>query len=165
MVVSQEVTISVPPSAVWAVVSDPTQTSRWSPENTGGRLDAGSALLVGDTFVGSNHRRHYRWVTRCRVTAAEPERRFAFRVEALGVRKPWLRAPIASWAYDLEPVDGGTKVTETWTDDRTGWSDRVTKIFDKVATHSSFHEYNTQNMRTTLDNLKTTLEAEARAKS
>src|SRR5262245_38306575 len=79
MQVSESVVIDVAPSVVWAAVSDPTQTARWSPENTAGRLDA-ATLNVGDCFVGANHRRSYRWVTRCRVTAAEPETRFAFRV-------------------------------------------------------------------------------------
>lgn len=161
MVVSQDVVIAVLPAVVWAAVSDPTQTARWSPENTSGRLEVTGGLAAGDTFVGTNRRRGFRWATRCRVTAADNETRFAFRVEAIGVRKPWLRAPIASWSYDLAPLDGGTKVTETWTDDRTGWSDRVAKVFDKVATHSTFYDFNRQNMRTTLDNLKSTLEAEA----
>ena len=158
MVVSQDVVIAVPPEVVYAAVSDPTQTGRWSPENSGAVTDRPGSLHEGDTFVGSNHRRGFRWRTRCRVTAADPGRRFAFRVEAIGVRKPWMTAKIATWSYDLEPSEEGTKVIETWSDGRTTWSDGIARVFDKIATRSTFHEYNAQNMRITLDNLKKTLE-------
>jgi uncharacterized protein YndB with AHSA1/START domain len=159
MSVSQSVVIAAPPQVVYAAVSDPTQTGRWSPENSGASLDVPGALDVGSTFVGRNHRRSFRWVTRCRVVAAVPGEHFAFRVEAIGVRKPRLAATIATWEYRLATAEGGTEVTETWHDGRRGWPDAVAAVFDKVATHSTFHQYNTANMRTTLDNLKATLEA------
>jgi hypothetical protein len=38
------------------------------------------------------------------VVAAEPGREFAWVVTATGTR----------WGYTFEPVDGGTKVTESW---------------------------------------------------
>lgn len=161
MTVSASVVIAVDPATVYAQVSDPTQTGRWSPENLGARLDGPAVAQVGTTFVGWNKRGRYRWSTRCRVTAADPERRFAFRVEAIGLKKPRLQAPIATWEYQLEPVAGGTRVTETWTDGRIGWPDGMARVFDKLATRSTFAEFNARNIRRSLDNLKTTLEAES----
>lgn len=159
MTVSQSIVIEVPPDVVFAAVSDPTQTGRWSPENLGARVDGD--LGVGSTFVGRNRRGWARWSTRCRVTAYEPGHRFAFVVEAIGVRRPLLKAPIASWSYDLTPADGGTRVVETWADGRTFMTDRAAAIFDKLATRSTFAEFNTRNIRRTLDRLKQTLESQA----
>ena len=104
MSVSESVVIAVDPVTVYAHVSDPTQTGRWSPENRGARLDRPGAVQVGTTFVGRNQRGRYRWVTRCRVTAADPGQRFAFRVEAIGRATPRLPGLIATWAYELEAV-------------------------------------------------------------
>ncbi|WP_375496555.1 SRPBCC family protein [uncultured Jatrophihabitans sp.] len=158
MTVSQNVVISVAPDVVFASISDPIQTGRWSPENLGATVDG--TLTVGSTFVGRNRRGRMRWVTRCQVTAYEPDRRFAFDVEAIGVRRPLIKAPIASWSYDLTPVDGGTRVIETWVDRRT-WRDRVATVFDKLATKSTFAEFNARNIQRTLDQLKRTLESHA----
>lgn len=159
LTVSESIVIAADPATVYAHVSDPTQTGRWSPENTGAVVDGRRGPLpVGAIFVGSNRRSRLRWVTRCRVTAADPARRFAFRVEAIGVRQPWLKAPIASWVYELEAADGGTLVTETWNDGRAKWPDALARVFDKIATGSTFHEFNGENMRTTLANLKRELE-------
>ncbi|MGI8678764.1 MAG: SRPBCC family protein [Jatrophihabitans sp.] len=160
MTVTESVVIAVDPATIYAQISDPTQTGRWSPENTGAAVQghAGS-LPMGAIFVGRNQRFKFRWVTRCRVTAADPGRRFEFRVEAIGRTKPVLKAPIATWTYDLEPAGNGTRVTETWTDGRRKWPDAVAKAFDKLATRSTFAQFNAANMRTTLDNLKRELES------
>src|ERR1700759_4717633 len=117
MSVSETVVVAVTPDVVYAAISDPTQTGRWSPENLGARLDEpGKAVDVGTTFVGRNKRRGFHWVTRCRGTSADPGRRFAFDVEAIGMKTPRMKSRIATWEYDLKPVDGGTRITETWTD-------------------------------------------------
>lgn len=160
MTVSESVVIAADPVTVYTSVSDPTLTGNWSPENTGAKVESRiGSLEVGDVFVGSNRRGRARWVTRCRVVAADPGRRFQFRVEAIGLRTPRLKAPIATWTYDIEPVDGGTLVIETWDDDRKKWPDAAARAFDKIATRSTFPEFNKRNMRTTLDNLKQALES------
>lgn len=159
MSVRESVLVATDAQTVWGAVADPTQTRRWSPENRGAVLDA--PLAVGSTFVGRNKRGPARWSTRCRVTAYEPGRRFAFRVEAIGVRTPRVGAPIAVWDYRLVAVDGGTEVTEIWTDLRTGWPDSAARVFDKIATGTTFAEFNRRNIRRTLDRLKATLEADA----
>lgn len=163
MTVSECVDIAVDPDVVYAAVSDPTQTGRWSPENTGASVDDDAASLpVGAVFVGHNKRFGVKWSTRCRVTAADAGSRFQFTVEAIGVATPWLRGHIATWTYDLVPLPGGTRVIETWDDDRKRWPDALAAVFDRIVTRSSFPDYNRRNIRTTLDNLKAELEVSRR---
>ena len=76
------------------------------------------------------------------------------------MRAPLIKARIASWEYRFEPVDGGTQVTETWTDARRGWPDLVANAFDKVATGGrTFADFQRRNIAKTLDNLKADLES------
>ena len=112
VVVSTTVAASV--ADVWAAVSDPTAYARWSPEAAGAVRRSGTgAWQVGDRFTGRN-RLWIPWSTSCRVVTADPEREFAFEVKLGPVT-------LSRWAYALEALpDGGTRVTETWTDLRDG---------------------------------------------
>ncbi len=160
MTVSDSIVIDADPGTVYAHISDPRRTRDWSPENTAATYDDGAdELTVGSTFVGSNKRGSFRWVTRCRVTEARPGERFAFRVEQYGLRTPRLKVPIATWDYRLAPAPGGTEVTETWTDLR-AWPDAAANAFDYVATRGkTFARFNAGNIATTLRNLKRAVEA------
>lgn len=160
--VSDSVVIDADPGTVYAAVSDISQMGRWSPENLGGTIehaaDRPGELTVGTSFVGANRRGRAEWVTGCVVTAADPGRRFTFRVHRIGLRTPRARARIATWDYRFEAVRDGTRVTETWTDDRP-WPDGVALLFDKAATGgSTFAQFQAKNIRRTLDRLKTELE-------
>lgn len=161
LTVSDTVTIAVTPQAAWDAVSDVTQMGRWSPENTGAQVEdggAGPALTVGTPFVGTNKRGRARWSTLCTVTAADPGERFAFRVHRIGPRRPVIKGRIATWEYDFEQVEGGARVTETWTDDRP-WPDAVAKVFDAAVTGGhTFADFQKRNIRRTLDRLKVQLE-------
>lgn len=158
LTVSDSVTVAVPPTTAWEAVADVTQMGRWSPENTGARLPSSGPLAVGDSFVGTNRRGRHRWTTECTVTAADPGERFAFRVHRIGAGRPVVRGRIATWEYRFEEVDGGTRVTETWTDDRR-WPDVVAAVFDKTATGGHlFADFQRTNIRRTLDGLRRELE-------
>ncbi|MET7643252.1 SRPBCC family protein [Streptomyces sp. NPDC005426] len=161
MSVSDSIVVLAEPSVVYDRVSDPTQMGRWSPENRGARvLGEQRGAYVGMVFEGRNKRGAVRWTTRCTVTAADPAERFAFRVHAIGARRPRLPGSIATWEYRFEAVDGGTKVTETWTDDRRAWPDFLADTFDRVATRGHvFARFQRANIRTTLQRLKAVLEA------
>ncbi|WP_245649740.1 SRPBCC family protein [Nocardia shimofusensis] len=161
--VSDSVVVAVDPQTAYERVGDVTQMGRWSPENTGAVLaDPGAPVSAGARFVGSNVRRGFRWQTECVVTAAEPGSRFAFAVRKFGIGKPLLPVAIATWEYRFEPVDGGTKVTEIWHDDRAKWPDAVVSIYDRLVTGKrGFAEFQRGNIRRTLDRLKSELEAEA----
>ncbi|MFH8336537.1 SRPBCC family protein [Streptomyces sp. AM6-12] len=161
--VSDSIHIGVPPDVAYQVICRPGDMGRWSPENLGTTDGTGHAPAgLGTTFVGRNKRGRFRWVTRCTVTAAEPGRRFAFRVHAIGIGRPRLRGPIASWEYRFEPADGGTRVTETWTDDRRAWPAFAADAFDRIATGGhTFAAFQARNIRATLRNLKRDLESGA----
>ncbi|MFJ9244586.1 SRPBCC family protein [Streptomyces sp. NPDC101776] len=166
--VSDSIVIDVPPEAVYRAVSRPCDMGRWSPENLGTTADpmgdpmggpTGDDVIPGTTFVGRNKRGRFRWVTRCTVTAADPGRRFAFRVHAIGRTRPRLRGPIASWEYRFEPAGEGTRVTETWTDDRRAWPTFAADGFDRLVTPGrTFAEFQVRNIGATLRNLKRELE-------
>lgn len=96
-------TLPADPQTVWEVLSDLSRMSELSPENTESRwLDAQRA--VGARFKGRNRLGWLRWSTVATVTAWEPGRRLAFETS------PPSRS---RWTYALEPVEGGTRVTES----------------------------------------------------
>lgn len=160
--VSRSIDIAVDPATAYAAVSDIRQMGRWSPENTGGTVKGEfDQAHVGMRFVGDNRRGPIRWQTECVVTAAEPGRRFAFDVVRYGFGRAMAPINVASWAYDFEASDGGTRVTETWTDGRTRWPDFTIRIFDPIATRKpSFAEFQRSNIARTLANLKRELETD-----
>ncbi|MEV0856223.1 SRPBCC family protein [Nocardia fluminea] len=159
--VVDSIDIAADPGFVYQQVSDPTLMGRWSPENRGAKVaEPRESTYVGMEFEGLNKRGGARWVTRCVVIAAEPGERFAFRVEAIGVRRPWIRAGIATWEYRFEPDNGGTRVTETWHDDRKSWPNAAVQVFDRIVTGGdTFVEFQRKNIRRTLRNLKQQLES------
>jgi hypothetical protein len=162
--VARSIVVAAAPSAVYEQVSRPARMGRWSPENLGATVPGGEdePARVGLVFEGHNKRGAFRWTTRCTVTEAEPGRGFAFRVHAIGLRNPRLKAPIATWRYRFEEVTDGrggngpaTKVTETWTDDRRSWPDLVANAFDRIATGGrTFAVFQARNIDRTLHNLK-----------
>ncbi|WP_104118626.1 SRPBCC family protein [Arthrobacter sp. B1805] len=159
--VSDSVVIGRPPQVLYAMVSDITRMGEWSPENRGGVLARGGGVSVGAVFDGANRRGRVRWTTRCTVTAAYPGREFAFRVHAIGGTRHLLPARIATWRYTFAEHEGGTLVTESWTDDRP-WADGVARAFDYVATGgTTFAAFQRGNIRRTLRNLKAAAEADA----
>ncbi|MEU0989260.1 SRPBCC family protein [Streptomyces sp. NPDC005953] len=161
LAVSDSIVIQAAPSVIYDQVSDPTLMGQWSPENLGATVHHGSGdAFVGMQFVGHNKRGPFRWTTRCTVVAADRGERFAFRVHAIGRRRPLLRGRIATWEYRFEAVDGGTRVTETWRDDRRTWPDAFANAFDKLATKGhTFAEFQRGNIRRTLDRLKKAVES------
>jgi hypothetical protein len=151
--VEERIQVAVVPAAAYAAVTDLRRMARWSPECIG--------VLVlrrrGGTparFVGFNRRGPFVWFTTCRVVAAEPAREFAFDVTTFGL-------PVARWGYRFEAADGGTAVTEFWTDRRNRGSTLLGRIFTGKATTRRRPEVNRDGMRATLDRLKQDLESAA----
>ncbi len=103
--------VDAPAESIYALVTDVRSMGRWSPECTGARWVLGAReAAVGARFVGFNRHGLVRWVTRCRVTAAEPGRHFEFEVRESGM----------VWGYRFVPsVEGSaTDVTEYRTEAR-----------------------------------------------
>lgn len=151
--VRETIEIAVPPRVAYDAVSDPRNMSRWSPENTGARLLSPGPLTVGSKFSGSNQRWLSRWSTTCTVVAADPGRKFIFDVSFAGF-------PVARWGYEFEATPAGCRVTETWSDTRTGVIGTIMKsgglaltgVLDRSA-------HNREGMRATLAALKAELES------
>jgi hypothetical protein len=111
---SVELVVAADPDAVYDVVSDVTRIGERSPEcHTARWLPGAAEGTPGAVFRGSNRAgRAARWSRRCEVVAAEPGRSFAFRT--LPERLDVSRRDSTTWRYDLEPVDGGTRVRHSY---------------------------------------------------
>jgi hypothetical protein len=105
---SDSVDVSVGPEQLYAMVSDVTRTGEWSPVCRACWWDEGEDVgggpRVGAQFTGRNETPQRTWETRSTVVAADPGREFAWEVNG-----GWVR-----WGFRLEPVDGGTRLTESW---------------------------------------------------
>ena len=129
---SRSTVVAAAPHRVWELVSDLPAMGEYSSENTGGAWVGGATgPAVGAVFRGRNGSGLHRWSTRCTVTRCEPGRSFAFRVAAVGL-------PVAEWAYDVEPVDGGCRLTETWTDHRGALITRIGRLVSGVSDREAF---------------------------
>src|SRR5688500_15462664 len=101
--------VAAPPSAVYALVADVTRTPEFSPDVVSCRwLDGATGPAVGNRFEAVNASAAGKtWKNRPVVVAAEPGRAFAFtRTEPF--------AGTIAWRYRFEPVDGGTRVVESY---------------------------------------------------
>jgi hypothetical protein len=143
-------TVAADSAVLYDMVSDLTKMGEWSPENRGGKwLGGATGPAKGAKFRGNNKSGWRRWSTQAEVTEADPGRRFAFHVTYTGV-------PIADWTYEFEPVDGGTKVTESWQDCRPAWMDKLSGLVMGVPDRGSHNE---ANMKATLAALKAAAES------
>lgn len=158
--VSDNIVIEEAPSILYDLISDPTRMGTWSPENLGASMHIRrTKAYPGMGFDGHNKRGRARWTTQCTVTAAESGRLFEFRVHKIGISRPRIPAAIATWRYRFEPVAGGTRVTETWIDDRRAWPDFAANMFDKIATGGkTFADFQRGNIKKTLENIKRDIE-------
>jgi hypothetical protein len=153
MRVSVSEVINAPADVVYSLVVDLPRMGEWSPEATGGRWLEGGGPQVGARFVGSNRTGRRHWSTLVRVTAAEPNRRFAFRVTAPLV-------PIADWEYRIEPTESGCRIDETFVDLRLPPVRLVSTLRTGVADRSLFNRH---SMQVTLAALRERSEASAAA--
>ena len=144
------VTISAPPEVVWWLVSDITNTGRFSPETFEAEwLDGATAPAVGVRFRGHvrrNGRGPVYWTT-CTIVACDPGREFGFTVGAG-------RQVVNTWRYRFEPNGEGTDVTESFE-----LADNpLTRIYWKIA-GTARGKTNVNGMRATLERIKAVAEA------
>ncbi|WP_051797409.1 SRPBCC family protein [Streptomyces sp. NRRL S-337] len=145
------VAIRATPADAYRVVSDPPVMIRLAEEaHRAHWLGGATAPAVGARFRGHNRNGLRRWVTTCRITDADPGRRFAYEVTApLGV-------PISRWQYDIAPTAKGCTVTETtWTRVPLWFiplAILITGVFDRIGVNHT-------HIGTTLQRLKHHLES------
>jgi hypothetical protein len=102
------VDVAASPAVVWGLVGDLQLPARFSTEFQGAELlDGATTVAAGVRFVGRNqHPAVGTWETTAVITVFEPERELAYDVLAEDGR------PAASWRFTLEPIDGGTRLTQ-----------------------------------------------------
>jgi hypothetical protein len=108
---STETVVHATPARIYDLVSDLPRMGEWSPEcrRVEWAAEAGGPV-AGATFVGHNRGGPgglMKWSRRGRVLVAEPGREFSFVTEEGGHES-------TVWRYRLEPVEGGTRVTESY---------------------------------------------------
>jgi hypothetical protein len=146
----QQIMISAAAECLYDMVADLPRMGEWSPECHSVEWERGATgPAVGARFVGHNRggpRELIRWSRRGRVLTADPGREFAFVTEEGGRES-------TVWRYRFEPVDGGTRVTESYD---VKWIPAWARIVD-VPTNR--HRELLEGMRHTLGQLKTVAEA------
>src|SRR4051812_42735970 len=134
--------MAAPAEEIWSVVSDITNTGRFSPETFEAEwLDGATGPAVGARFRGHvkrNGKGPIYWTT-CTGVASEPGREFAF-----GVGEPG--AATNTWRYELEPSGDGTDVTESF------------QLADTVALRAYWYLFGWARGRTNRNGMRTTLE-------
>jgi uncharacterized protein YndB with AHSA1/START domain len=136
--------IAAAPEAVWALVSDVTRMGEWSPETVGCEWVGDTKQpVVGARFKGRNQSGWRKWSTVCSVVEAAPGKSFVFEVKA----GPF---DISRWEYKFEPADGGTRVTESWTDRRPKLMEVISRPIMGVSDRAG---HNRETMQATLERL------------
>lgn len=148
-----ETVVAAPPEHVYDLVADVTRTPELSPEVVSARwLGDATGPAVGARFEAVNtSSAGRRWRNRPVVTVADRGREFAFaRTEPF--------AGSIAWRYRFEPVDGGTRVVESYQVERpvsrVGWF-----VIEHVFGAGDRREELRAGMRQTLERLRALAEA------
>jgi hypothetical protein len=149
---SATVQVAADPKQVYALVTNLSTLAQLAEETAAMRWRSGDSARPGAVFKGTNRNGWRRWTTTCKVTDAEPGRRFAFDVTHTGV-------PISRWAYEITPTEDGCEVTESTWDRRPGWFRPLAKLATGVDDRGGT---NAQHIEATLRRLKSRAETEAR---
>ncbi len=95
-----EDTVAAPPEKVWALLTDFSNMADWSPETMRMVPLKPGGLRVGQWYLGVNRRKAAVWPTRSVVAVVDEPHRLVWDTPSSGAR----------WIWELEPVDGGTRV-------------------------------------------------------
>jgi uncharacterized protein YndB with AHSA1/START domain len=142
------VEINRPPQDVWAAITDITRMGDWSPECIAARWSGGAtgpalgAMFEGDNVARIAGRVIKSWTTTSTITACTPTTIFKFNVEGY-----------TTWCYELQAVDGGTRVTETFDYESKGFKGFV---YERLLLRPRMM---TKGMQRTLERVKAALES------
>jgi hypothetical protein len=143
LAVTVSAVIAARPEALYDAVADVTNMGRISPETTAASwLDGATEAAPGVRFKGSNRIGSTTWSTKPTITVADRGRQFAFEVPGKSG---------GHWSYTFEPVDGGTLVTESMSQQRP--SPVVIRFLQKRAGVTDRGTHLREGMTTTLERL------------
>jgi uncharacterized protein YndB with AHSA1/START domain len=143
-----EVQVGAAPERVWQVLTDLSRMPAWSPELVRMVPLKRGGLRLGQWYLGINRRGAVVWPTRSVVTALEPGSTVTWDTRSSGAR----------WIYEVQPHDGGTRVTMTRPVPRrltVGSKVFATVLLGGADSHADELE---EGMRQTLDRLRGTVE-------
>jgi uncharacterized protein YndB with AHSA1/START domain len=104
--------VPAPPEPIFDLLADPAGHAEIDGGGTlRGARSGGRRLALGDRF-GMDMHLGVAYSTRNTVVELEENRRIAWQTSATGPVGSLLGGRI--WRYELEPVDGGTRVSESW---------------------------------------------------
>lgn len=149
--ISASVELAAPPETVWELVSDVSRMSDWSPECRKIVVLGSPKQGLGTTLLGLNRRGWAMWPTTSKVVRFEPGKAVAWKTRESG----------ATWTYELQPEDGGTRLTG-----RRDLPDFTlgTKLMAPVIGGAEGHDQElADGIRATLERIKATVEATAPA--
>ncbi|MFP5321155.1 MAG: SRPBCC family protein [Acidimicrobiia bacterium] len=142
--------IAASPEEVYAAISDVTRMGEWSEEcHTCEWHDGVDGPAVGATFDGHNRNGDKEWTTQGKVIEAEPGRAFAFECSMMDFH-------YATWGYRIEPIEGGSRVTE-WSEDLRPESAKELSM--QISGVEDRTQRNRETMSGTLERLAAALEA------
>jgi uncharacterized protein YndB with AHSA1/START domain len=112
-VVTVERVIPAPPKAIFDLLADATAHARFDGSGSVQRVqgEAPRRLSLGDTF-GMSMRIGLPYSMANTVTEFEEDRRIAWQARPPGIAGRFFAG--RTWRYELEPVQGGTLVRESW---------------------------------------------------
>ena len=145
--------IAAPPAAVWELVSDLRNMSRWSPQCRK-TIVRGGVMQEGAKLLNINRQGLLVWPTQAMVTEFVPEQKVAFKI-----RENW-----TIWSFTLIPTsDGGTRLVQRREAPK-GVSDLSVKLTNAVL--GGVDDFTTgleQGMTQTLSRIKAEAEGAAAA--
>ena len=147
---AESVVVAAPATRLYDLVADLPRMGEWSPECRRVEwLEGWAGPVEGARFVGHNRGGPgglMRWSRQGRVLAADPGREFAFVTEEGGRES-------TEWRYRLDAVEGGTRVTESYT---VRWIPTWARVLDVPTNRAGELR---EAMRHTLERLKRAAEA------
>jgi hypothetical protein len=147
--ITASVDVAAAAEKVWAAVSDVRRMSEWSPECRRIFVVGSPTSGVGTRLVGINRRGRVVWPTWSRVVRFERGRAVAWKVRESG----------ATWTYEVEPTEDGTRLTGRR--DLDGFSP-LTRLAAPLIGGATGHDRElTDGIRTTLERIKAAVEQDA----
>ena len=106
-------TIAASPQAIFALLSDPERHPDIDGSGTVRRVRASEKPLRRGSTFDMHMKRGFAYSTRSTVVDLEPDRLIAWQTRPLTLPLPWFIGG-RIWRYELEEVENGTRVVETW---------------------------------------------------